>query len=91
MRFSLESTAPVQVELTLFRLDNALQVNAVALSNETVSPTVPGFEIRVKMEKAPGQVLLMPGKKPLPFRYEDGYAVFEAQSLHIFDMYQIEF
>ena len=89
-RFSLESNAPAQVEFTLFRLENALQINAAVLSNDAEAHIVPGFEIRVKTERVPARVLLMPGKEEMPFRYEEGYTVFRARDLHFFDMYQID-
>jgi len=89
MRFSIESDAPADVELTLFRDEKGMCVNAVHLSDASVSPAVPGFTIRVRTDAAPEKVLLLPEEGELPFEYEDGYTSFKARTLNIFDMYRV--
>ena len=81
------SDAPCHVELTAFRSEGRITLNAVALDEETVSTPVRPFTIRVKaVAKA---VRLLPAGEELPFAIEDGYTVFTARTLHIFDMYEI--
>lgn len=87
--FSLHSNAPVSVELTLFRGDDEMLVHAVSLCNEAVSSVVPGFDVTVKTEKQPKEVLLLPGKEKIDFSFDAGMTTFHARNLKIFDMYQI--
>ena len=87
--FSLQSSAPAQVELTLFRDEKEMLMHAVHLCNDSSSPTLPGFEIRVRTEKTPDTVSLVPGGEEIPFTWTDGYTVFSARPLHIFDTYRL--
>jgi len=89
--FSLSSDAPANVEFTLFRNEKGLQVNAVSICDESVSPAIPGFCVKVKAEKIPEAVKRLPDGEDVPFRYENGFVNFRARDLNIFDMYQIEF
>lgn len=88
--FSLHSDAPDGVELTHFRGENELLVHAVALCEDSVSPTLPGFRISVRTEARPSAVTLLPGGEALPFTFEKGYVSFSARPLHIFDTYRIQ-
>ena len=89
MPFSLHSNAPASVEFTLFESKGEKLVTAVHMCNDAAVPTLPGFEVRVRTEKQPCEVLLLPERTPVPFAYENGETVFHARNLHILDMYQI--
>ena len=89
MPFSLHSNAPASVEFTLFESEGEKLVTAVHMCNDAAVPTLPGFEVRVRTEKQPCEVLLLPERTPVPFAYENGETVFHARNLHIWDMYQI--
>jgi len=87
--FSLRSNAPANVELTLFESEGEKLVSAVVMCNDASAPTLPGFEVRVRTDKAPREVLLLPEDKAVPFTWENGETVFSARELHILDMYRI--
>ena len=78
-----------KVELTAFRQEHLVTLNAVVMDEETVSTAVAPFEIRVKGEAK--AVKLLPGETPIPFEVKNGETVFTTQTLHIFDMYAVEF
>lgn len=81
------SDAPCHVELTAFRSEGRLTVNAVALDEETVSTPVLPFTVRVRAEAK--AVRLLPSGEKISFAVEDGYTVFTTRTLRIFDMYEI--
>ncbi len=89
--FSFSSNAPANVEITAFKTKEDITVNTVVLSNETISPAVGPFEIKVHTEQAPQQVLLLSKKKALPFSFADGFTTFRTRRFHIFEEYQILF
>ena len=88
-QYAFTSDAPFNVEITAFRNDDNITVNAVCLSEETME--IPSFTVRVKTDAAPSQVRLLPDGEPVPFTWEDGYTCFKARNLSFFDMYQICF
>lgn len=87
--FSLSSDAPESVELTHFIDGNEIFINAVSLCNEITSPTLRGFSVHVATPSAPREVTLLPGGEPVAFTYENGFTIFTARDLSIFDMYRI--
>lgn len=87
--YFFSSNAPGKVELTAFRQGNLVTLNAVVMDEETVSTAVAPFEIRVKGEAK--AVKLLPDETPVPFALQNGETVFTTQTLHIFDMYAVEF
>ena len=91
MDYAFTSDAPFHVEITAFRNADSITVNANALCEDTVAIDVPSFEIRVKTDTAPKAVVLLPQSDTVSFTYENGYTVFRTRTLHIFDMYQIQF
>lgn len=52
-------------------------------------PVAP-FTVRVKCDRAPKAVTLLPEGKPVKFSYRNGFVSFLTRKLHIFDMYRIE-
>lgn len=87
---SFKSDAPSNVEITLFESEGEKLVNCAVLNDRARSYPVVPFNVKVKCEKAPKSVTLLPDKTTVGFEYADGYASFEARKLHIFDMYRIE-
>ena len=81
--------APGNVEITAFRNGSSVTVNAVALHEDDFHTVAP-FTLQIRSPE-PTAVHLLPDKQPVPFTYKDGYAVFTARPLDIFDMYQIIF
>ena len=84
---SLFCDAPGNVEITAFRNQDSITVNAVALREEDFSRISP-FSIKIRSPK-PTAVRLLPKKEPVPFAFKDGYTIFSTRPLDIFDMYQI--
>ena len=88
---SVKSDAPANVELTLFRDEEGMTLNAVVLCDEVKSTAVPAFRVKVAAETAPRAVKLLPEGREVPFTYRNGYVSFRTRTLRIFDMYRIEF
>ncbi len=88
---SVKSTAPANVEITAFKSENDITVNAVILNNESYEMSVYPFEISVKCEREPKSVVLLPSEENIDFSYKDGYVTFETKKLITFDMYMIKF
>ena len=61
------------------------------LCDDDKARKVEPFEIGIRCEKAPKEIMLLPDGNNVSFVYRDGYAVFESQNGKIFNMYQISF
>lgn len=85
------SDAPRDVEITVFDNGKELYVNTVLLCDDDKARKVEPFEIGIRCEKAPKEIMLLPDGNNVSFVYRDGYAVFESQNGKIFNMYQISF
>lgn len=81
--------ASSKVELTAFRQENTVRLNAVSMSEGAVSEPVAPFTVRVR--GAAKSVCLLPGGEPISFTVEAGYTVFQTRTLDIFDMYELIF
>lgn len=88
---TVKSTAPANVEITAFSCEKEITVNAVLLNNESYEVTVNPFNVSVKCDDEPQEVLLLPDQKKTDFIYENGYVTFETKELNTFDMYMIKF
>ena len=86
---SFKSTAPGNVEVTLFEGEDEQLVNCVALESGYKSYPVSPFAVSVKRASAPAAVTLLPSGEKLDFTYEDGYVTFTTRTLNTFDMYRI--
>ena len=86
--FSFVTTAPAEVEITLFEDADAYYVNATHLEERGVMPTVQPFEIGVKCADAQ-RVELLPDRTPVPFEKRGDYLYFKTRPMHVFDMYRI--
>lgn len=87
---SFETDAPCDVELTLFESEGEKLVNCTVLTVGYKAYPVSPFTVRVKCEKKPKSVTLLPEGKPVEFEYQNGYAEFKTRMLNIFDMYRID-
>lgn len=88
--FSFRTTAPGNVELTLFASEGEKLLSCVVLTDDVDSYLIASFTVRVKCNNVPRSVTLLPDGKPVRFTYRDGYVSFRTRKLHIFDMYRIE-
>ena len=86
---TLKSNADVDVEVTGFKVDDAIYVNAVLLNEEYKARKVAPFTVSVRSEKEPKTVWHLPEEKAIPFEYQDGYVTFEIANMEIFDMYKV--
>lgn len=87
---SLRTDAPEDVELTMFRREDALQVNAVLLNERHTARRVEDFTVTVPLTQEPRGVYRMPERGAIPFRYADGEVTFPVERMHIFAMYEIQ-
>lgn len=85
--YFFRSDAPKHVELTAFRDEGHVTLNAVALDEESVTTDVLPFTVQVKVQAK--AVKLLPAGEEIPFTVKDGYTEFKTRQLHIFDMYDI--
>lgn len=89
---SLNTNAPQQVELILFHHgQREWLLHAVQINEADEIPQLPGFSVRLKADRRPEGVFLLPDRRPLPFSYKNGFLEFTAEDLTVFDMYQILF
>ena len=88
---SIKTNAPQSVEIVSFKDENSIKISAVNITEEDEAPAIAGFNISVKCEKKPKEVLLLPEEKKIDFKYSNGEATFQTRNLHIFDMYELKF
>ena len=84
------TTAPGNVQLTLFASPGERLLSTVVMTDDVASYPIAPFTVRVKCDSAPKSVTLLPEGKPVKFTVRDGYVTFRTRKLHIFDMYRIE-
>ena len=87
---SFETSAPGNVEITLFEGEGEKLVNCTAMTVGYKAYPIMSFKVRVKCDGAKS-VTLLPDNTPIDFKQENGYVEFEARTLNIFDMYRIEY
>jgi hypothetical protein len=87
---SLVTTASKKVELVTFNTGESKLISAIDLEcDEELRPHMP-FEIRLRYDRQPVSVMLLPDIEPVPFEYADGYVSFTTRPLVMFDMYEIK-
>lgn len=84
------TSAPGNVQLTLFSDRGELLLSCVTMSDDVDSYPIAPFNVRVKCHFKPAGVTLLPEGKPVKFTYRDGHITFRTRTLRIFDMYRIE-
>lgn len=93
--FTLNSTitsdAQEDVELTLFKEENALLFNAVLINHEHKARKVDNFSVTIHCDCTPKQVCRLPDKKQIPCTICGNDITFQVTDMHIFEMYQITF
>jgi hypothetical protein len=90
--FSSED-APETVECILFD-DQVKKIKLLGLINvQEGFHTIPtgGFTVSVYSETAPVEVLALPDKKPVPYKYEDHHVKIRIDGLHIYKMLSIQY
>ena len=92
---SLISNAPKKVELVCFRNENTLYISAVHLNEEYEAEPLRSFKIKVRTDKAPNGVVLLPHEEEVLFSYDGKHVSFEAgkpfgaEKKAVFAMYKI--
>ncbi len=87
---SVKTTSPTDVETVVFKDGDDYYINNVLLLDPKNKPHVPSFEVRVKTERAPKCVKLLPNEESIDFTFEGGFTTFTTRETKIFDMYKIE-
>lgn len=89
--YSFITDAPETVEVTLFNHGNYLTVSAYLMADVHTAFTIMPFTVKIKCNKKPADVVLLPANTSTKWEYKDGYVIFKTRELNIFDMYQIKF
>ena len=87
---TVKTTAPTDVETVTFKDGDCYYVNNALLLDPKNKPHMPSFEVRVKTEKAPKKVVLLPECTSVEFTFDGCFVTFETRETRIFDMYKIE-
>ena len=87
---SFAGNAPEDVEVTLYDAGDVYTVNVCTIDKRPVARTYAPFTVKVKTDKKPEAVKLLPTNEDIPFTYDGEYVSFMARELNIFDMYLIE-
>ena len=87
---SFAGDIPEDVELTLYDADDVYTLNVCTTNKREIAKKYAPFTVKVKTDKKPEAVKLLPAKEDVSFSYEDGYVTFTARELNVFDMYMIE-
>ena len=86
---SFLSTAPDDVEITLFEDENNFYVNAIHLNERAIMPDVLPFRVKILCNSKPQRVELLPCLEEIPFEMDGNYVSFYTKPMHIFSMYRI--
>ena len=85
----LETSAPRNVELTMFRDNDSLLLHAVQVSDEYELSDINPFTISLKCERELLSIELLPDHQPVPFSFADGRATFNVDGMKAFKMFKI--
>ncbi len=88
MKPRIRTNASRVVEIVSFEDKERIRVSAVRLSDE-FEGKLPAFEVRLKTERRPAEIVLLPDETAVGFEYEHGWTCFKARELDLFDMYEI--
>ena len=88
---TVTTNAPLNVETVVYRNGTDFFVSNVLLLNPKERAHMPSFEVRIRSEKAPSHVILLPKKEKIAFSYDGTYIRFFTRETRIFDMYHVEF
>ena len=86
---SFLSTAPDNVEITLFEDDECFYINTIQLDERSVMPDVPSFNIKIRCTENVKRVELLPSKREMLFEKKGEYISFDTLPMHVFSMYRI--
>ena len=86
---TITSNAPRDVEVTAFKVEDSIQINAVLLNEEYEARKVEEFHIFVRCGKCPQEVRRLPDGASIPFEYQDGVVKFPVKNLRIFEMFEV--
>ena len=89
--YTIDADAPKNIELLAFHAEHCLQVSAVLLHEEEKAPPVSEFEVRVRCDKQPRAVVLVPDGQSVAFCWEDGRVRFTVKDLSCYCLYHILF
>lgn len=89
--YSCSSDAPEYVEMTVFDNEHSTTVNLVDMREQPIAKEIESFEIRIKTDKMPKKVVLLPEGTEISFLYEHGETYFVSEHLRVFDMYEIQY
>ena len=86
---SFVSDAPINAELTLFKDDKTLYLNAVNLNEYKKLMCINSFTVKVYTENEPVSVKFLPDGDNVEYSFKDGYTCFNTGELKYFDMSEI--
>ena len=89
LKSTIISNAPEEVELTVFKDDNSLQINAVLLNERETARRIGKFKISVWVDRKPKTVEQLPDKKKINFIYENGFVTFQVEKFEMFALFEI--
>jgi len=89
IRQTIKSDAPKDVEITGFRTEEGIYLNAVLLNEDYKARRVEPFRISVRCDWVPSVVRRLSDSVPIEFEYEEGYVSFLISGFDIFEMYKV--
>lgn len=87
----IATDAPLNVETVTWRDGETLYICNALLLNPKEKAHIPAFEVRVRSEKAPKEVTLLPEEDAVSFSFDGVYLRFSTRETRIFDMYRVDF
>lgn len=87
---SFKSDASADVEITEFKDSDSIYINANLLCRDYKARKVGNIEVKVKCDRFPKKILLLPDEKEIEYDFSEGYVKFDVKKLDIFAMYKIE-
>ena len=87
---TITSNAPRMVEIVAFKDENEYQISLCNVGDAEDGRLIAPFNVSVKTNKEPKEVLLLPKGENIEFIYENGILTFKTKTLDLFDMYSIK-
>ena len=88
---SITTDSPTDVETVSYRDENDIYISNVLLLDPKNKPYLPPFSIKVKSNKTPSCIKLLPSEEKCDFIYDGKQIIFTTKPAEMFNMYKIEF
>ena len=89
--FDFFAEAPGMIEAVAYSDGVNWQISFSNVGDAEDGRIISPFNVRIKTDKVPKRVILLPEEKDIPFENKEGAVIFKTEEMDLFAMYSVEF